>query len=281
MSTAEVVPDFLIVGTMKSGTTTLADYLSVHPAIWIPEQEVQFFNNERNFARGPGWYSRKLTEGCPPDRIAEMTIGEKTPTYSYQKNCAQRIKDLCPNVKLVWIFRNPVQRTFSNYLHSLKNGSELADFPTAVERELENKNRDRFRNYIERSKYADQVEHFLTLFERDQMHFLVFMHLISQPLEELNKVLRFLGLDEFEAEPPPMASNTTTLPASPLSMWVTKKVFGSESKPYRLMRRINYLYPRPKPKFPPELKEKLAREFDASNARLAELTGLDLSIWKS
>ena len=250
-SAGQVVPDFLIVGTMKSGTTTLADYMNVHPKVWIPEMEVHYFNDDKNFSQGPAWYSKKLTEGCPAQRIPQTTFGEKTPTYSYQENCAQRIKELCPQVKLIWIFRDPVQRTYSNYLHARKNGSDLADFPGAIAREMQNGNRDQFRNYIERSKYAPQVERFLNLFDREQMHFMLFEHLLSRPLDELNQVARFLKLEEFDTPPPATASNATALPFSVLSMWMAKKMFGRDSRPYRLVRRINYLYPRPKPKFPP------------------------------
>ena len=275
------LPDFLIIGTMKSGTTTLADYLSEHPRICIPAAELQFFNNDANFAKGPLWYSQKLTDGCTRDDLAQAQVGEKTPTYSYDPKCLPRIKQLAPHVKLIWIFRNPVQRTYSNYLHRVKRGSELASFRSAVAKEKEARSRDIWRGYVERSKYVDQVERFLDSFPIEQMHFMLFEDLLTSRKEELDKVAGFLGLEPFATAPAALASNITSMPVSPVSLWLVRRLFGRVSLPFRLVHKVNYLYARDKPKMPRDLQEQLAVLFEPYNERLAQLTGLDLSAWKS
>jgi Sulfotransferase domain len=273
------LPDFLIVGAMKSGTTTLADYLNLHPKVWIPERELHYFDNEENFSRGPAWYSKKLSEGCPADKLQRAYMGEKTPAYSYLPKCAPRIKELFPRVKLIWIFRNPAQRTHSNYLHLVQKGSELASFRSAIANEESNRRKSLVRGYIERSKYVDHIERFLDQYSLDQMHFMLFENLVASRKEELDKVCAFLGIEPFDATPEALTSNVTTMPANVFSLWITKKMFGDRSLPYRVVRRANYLYAKPKPKMPRDLQEKLNAVFDPYNARLAKLTGLDLSPW--
>jgi len=76
---------------MKSGTTTLASYLSQNQGIHIPSEELHYFNNEDNYLNGPNWYSQRLTEGIA-ESVSTPLLGEKTPGHSYRPHCAQRIK---------------------------------------------------------------------------------------------------------------------------------------------------------------------------------------------
>ena len=81
---------FLIVGTMKSGTTTLADLLNKSDNIHLPSSEIHFFDNNFNF--GLDWFNKKLTDDIPIQKQKEnLLLGEKTPTYSYKESCAEKI----------------------------------------------------------------------------------------------------------------------------------------------------------------------------------------------
>ena len=94
---------FLIVGTMKSGTTTLADLLNKSANIHLPASEIHFFDNQ--FNKGFEWYQEKLKKDIPYNKQKNnILLGEKTPTYSYKANCAERIFSCSKDLKLIWIY---------------------------------------------------------------------------------------------------------------------------------------------------------------------------------
>lgn len=274
-----IKPDFLIVGTMKSGTSTLADYLSMHPALHVAPNEVHYFDREDNYARGPEWYASQLVRGCPPERRADVLHGEKTPTYSYLPTCLPRIHALVPEARLVWIFRDPVKRAFSNYLHRRKKGEDLATFEEAVANEASRVNESLYFGYLERSRYAEQVERFLEVYPFERMHFLLFEDLVRAPLDELNRLASFLGVGPFPEPLGEVHSNTTRMPLWGGSLALVGRTLGFDSWPYKFTRTLNNVITRPNPKFPMHLRAELVERMRPDNDRLAALTGLDLSPW--
>lgn len=274
-------PDFLIVGAMKCGTSTLAAYLSSHPALHLPVHEVHFFDREPNFRRGPEWYARQLWRGCPSRKRSGVLLGEKTPTYSYQADCAERMHRLVPKARLIWIFRDPVERTYSNYLHRWKKGAENLRFEEAIAAEAQRIESDVFLGYVERSKYVLQIERFLNFFSLEQMHFLTLEALLQNPLERLNAIAGFLACQPFVGPLPPVHRNATRMPVSPLALRMVGSAFGYDRLPYRTVRRLSNLVTRPPPPLPPHMRPRLQGIFDPYNARLAELTGLDISPWSA
>ncbi len=277
------LPDFLIVGTMKSGTSSLADYLAVHPDVHVPEFELHFFDDDEAFSAGPSWYAERLTEGLDGDPFRDgLRVGEKTPTYSYQENCAERIHRVVPDAKLVWIFREPVARTFSNYLHARKSGKEPLSFRRCVEREEERIRKNVFHGYVERSKYVLQVERFLEYFDLSRMHFLLFENLVGAPRAELNATARFLGISEF-GELPTVHSNKTVLPPLPMLLSFARRLGGDGGFASKVARKVNAalgtVLRLPQPSVPEDLAAELADRFAPYNERLSELTGLDLQSW--
>ena len=127
-------PNFVIVGIMKSGTTSLADLLSANEQIFIPEKELHFFDNygghKDRWSLGLSWYKKQFLNAS-----SAQLIGEKTPTYSYLNDVPKRIFETLPNVKLIWIFRNPINRTYSNYWHAVISGIENKSFNYAINNE--------------------------------------------------------------------------------------------------------------------------------------------------
>ncbi len=275
----DIRPDFLIVGTMKSGTSTLADYMAMHPGVHIAPNEVHYFDKEENFAKGPAWYAKQLQRGCPDERVDSVLFGEKTPTYSWLAKCAPRIHELTPDAKLIWIFRDPVKRAHSNYLHRRKKGQDLLEFGEAVRREDELSKTDPYAGYIERSRYILQVERFLELYPLERQHFLLFEDLLRDPATELDRIATFLGRDPFPKPIGEVHSNVTRMPLSRRSLWLVGQSLGYESYPYKVTRTLNNVITRAKPSFPKELRAELVEGLRPWNDRLAELTGLDLSVW--
>ena len=107
---------FLIVGGMKAGTSSLAQILNQHPKIFIPNQELHYFNKDENYFKGYDFYNKNFKAG--------VLNGEKTPTYSFQENCAERIYKYNKDFKLIWILRNPTDRAISNYYHAFLKDKE-------------------------------------------------------------------------------------------------------------------------------------------------------------
>lgn len=215
-------PDFLVVGTMKSGTTTLCDVLRQHPNITINNKELHFFNG--GIENGFDWYRRQLC--APPNNI----VGEGTPTYSFLPHVPYIISQYFPGIKLLWIFRDPVQRTYSNYLHAYKKGVESRSFSLAVQEELFGKCTERFHSYIERSLYTEQVKRYLRYFDISQMHFIILEKFIQKPKTEFGLLLDFLEVSSFN-------ETTFTLPMSNKTS-IPKMIF--------LFRAVNRICPHKK-----------------------------------
>lgn len=261
---------------MKSGTSTLRDLLTLREDVFLPSGEVHFFSDEDRYARGLSWYASLFSAASKA-----VAVGEKTPTYSYLPVCATRIHEHLPNVKLVWLFRDPVTRAYSHYWHSVKNGSERLSFHAAIETESDRIVKDVWRGYQQRSLYHEQVERYLTLFPRAQMHFLLLEHLLADPLRETNALLSFLGVERLGAAPELPRSNQTFIPRSRTTQWAIRRVFRSRTRPYQLLSRVNR---RPAPGYPkmePAIRAQLRERFRQPNETLAALTGLDLTVWEA
>jgi hypothetical protein len=129
--TAARLPDFLIIGAMKAGTTTLFRWLGEHPACQLPaDKEPHFFSRDDHYARGVGAYTA-LFEGIPRRLLTgEASVGYSRPEYAQVS--AARITALLPGAKLIFLARDPLARTRSHYLHELKRGREKRTFAAAV-----------------------------------------------------------------------------------------------------------------------------------------------------
>ena len=161
------LPTFLIIGTMKGGTTSLHRYLRQHPDVFMPERkELNFFVDdyagppidppeERNWSRGLAWYERQFA-GAERDRA----VGEASANYSRfptYPGVAEKIAEVIPVARLIYLVRNPIVRVLSHYLPDLSNGREQRPLHLAVRRD------DR---YLTPSRYATQVERYYRIFSQ-------------------------------------------------------------------------------------------------------------------
>lgn len=185
---SKILPDFLVIGAMKAGTTSLYRYLAAHPDIQLPaDKELDFFVTEKNFAKGPTWYSSHFAR-LPPS----VRAGECSPNYSKHPMFAgvpDRIHALLPDVRLIYLVREPVERTLSHYYHNWLKGSETRSLVDALAlRSPENK-------YLAASCYWFQLERFLEYFPERQILVLRSEDLQADRLAAVNRVYRFLGLE--------------------------------------------------------------------------------------
>jgi len=276
-----MLPHFIIVGAMKSGTSTLAHYLSQHPEIYMPGGEVHFFYEEGrgNWHKGIQWYENQFQEASP-----DQVVGEKTPTYSYLPGTEERIHDVLPNVKLIWIFRDPIDRAYSNYWHAVRSGVEPLSFAEAVRREDE---RDTWKEYVRRSQYAEQVARYLDYFDREQMRFFLFEDLKTDPQTLMEELFHFLDVDPAYSQQlnPRARKNATKIPRSRTFRYLAKSVVNEipllRSLAFRLDHQFNIRAEPGYPEMDDSVRTRLERYFEPYNRRLELELGIEVDAWKS
>ena len=198
------LPDFLILGAQKAGTTALYAYLRRHPEITGPSwKEVSYF--DRHYARGPNWY-----RGNFPNLLRSRgeLVGEASPSYLFHPLGPERVRALVPEARLIALVRDPVDRALSHYNHELALGREplsfeeaLAAEETRLAGEVERLCSDpRYfsqawwsHTYKARGRYAEQLERWLRVFPREQLLVVATEELGEAPGETYASILSFLG----------------------------------------------------------------------------------------
>jgi hypothetical protein len=206
-----VLPDFLIIGAPKAGTTALHRALLPHPQLYLsPVKEPKFFLGDGSAPprgqRGPGdahsareWIWRRadyeaLFDGAPPGACR----GESTPFYLYDRGAHLRIATLIPDAKLIVVVRDPVERAYSNWVHAWSDGLEpIDDFAAACAAEDERVAAGwaPFWHYTRLGRYGEQLEHLFRHFPREQVHVLRYKDLVDEPRSSLNDICAFLGIE--------------------------------------------------------------------------------------
>jgi Sulfotransferase domain len=248
------LPDFIIAGAPRSGTTWLYTLAQRHPQIAMAEPivpEPKFFLIDELWRLGIDYYSAKWFASLPAGRV----LGEKSTNYLESPEVAERIQRALPRVKLVFSLRNPVDRAYSNYLWSRQNGLETETFERALVLE-EQRDRDlapdlryaRPHAYFSRGLYAEHLGRFYNRFPREQILVLRFEDIRSRPEGIAAAFHRFLGV----AEMPALARDLGRLNAA----------ICSQSEPLS-----------------PLLRRRLAERYSAPNIKLAALVGPDFEMW--
>jgi len=208
-----VLPDFIIVGAQKCGTSSLYRYLNEHPTVApAAGKEVHYF--DWHFHRGPRWYRAHFPTVLDRELFRlrtgqRLVTGEASPYYLFHPHAPKRVKAMLPDVKLIVLLRDPVERTFSAYHHQVRRGSEPLSFVEAIEREperlageIERLTRDetyrsfthRHHSYLARGVYVDQLEAWFREFPREQLLVIRSEDFFDDPATIFMAVLDFLGL---------------------------------------------------------------------------------------
>ena len=206
-----VMPNFLIIGTAKAGTTSIASYLAQHPEIYIsPIKEPYFFSfegEEVNF-QGPG--DRHAFRLCVNHLIdyqklfenvsGEIAVGEASSTYLYIDKSAKRIRDYLPDVKIIAILRNPVDRAYSSYLHLIRDGHEkIIDFSLALKEESKriHNNWMPLWHYKQYGFYYKQLKNYYNVLDPHQIKVFLYEDLTLNPHFLLKEIFEFLDVDSY------------------------------------------------------------------------------------
>ena len=211
-----VLPDFIVIGSSKSGTTSLQYYLIQHPSI-VVERDVHFF--EYMQTNSIEWYRAHF-----PTKVyknfkkildkEKLIVGEQTATYLFHPLIPKRIHDIIPNSKLIVILRNPVDRAYSNYQHQVREGVEKRTFEDAIKSEItrieigkkepEYKiNNDDFNNhvifsYLRHGIYVDFIKAWMEFFPKEQFLILPTYDLNNNHVKFLKQVFHYLNVSNFE-----------------------------------------------------------------------------------
>jgi Sulfotransferase domain len=186
------MPTFIVIGAMKAGTTSLFHYLVEHPEVHMsPLKEVDFFVEESNWSRGFEWYGRQF-DGATPRTVAigeASTIYTKYPAY---RGVPERIRRHLPDVRLIYVVRDPIARLRSHYQHRTLVGNERRPLAEAIDADP---------TYIDTSRYGMQLDQYLEHFPREQIRIITSEALRSSRAETVRDVYRFIGVDETFAAP--------------------------------------------------------------------------------
>lgn len=269
------VPDWLVIGAPKAGTTTLAAWLSRHPQVCVsPVKEVSYF--DLNWDRGPDWYAEHFAARTPG-----QVTGEATPAYMYVDDALDRIAKTNPDVRLVLVLREPVGRLWSQYWYFRAMGIDARPFPRILRAERRDPSDTPRRipvGYLASSRYADRLEAVLARFAREQLHIAFFDDLRADPAAVYSGICRHLGVTQ--DVPPPAdarALNAGRMPRSVWLQWASLR-FDASRLPGDLgarLRRWN-LRPGSYPAIDPGLAARLRTEFADQNRRLSVLLGRPL-----
>ena len=199
-----LLPDFIIVGAMKSGTTTLHNMLNSHPDVFIPKGELDFFDHDDIFEH-PGFnkYVKNYFWNYPSIYIKPNELwkwyaakfrgkenfvkGEDSTGYLASKNAAKRISQQKKSIKIIINLRNPTERTYSHYNHLLRNSRAIYSFEDTIMKYPD--------SIMRRSLYKTQIENYLKYFPKERIKFIIFEDLIKNPNVALKELSTFLNID--------------------------------------------------------------------------------------
>ncbi|MCY7382712.1 MAG: tetratricopeptide repeat protein [Microcoleus sp. CAN_BIN18] len=194
-------PNFIIIGSQRCGTTSLYTYLAQHPQILTPiKKEMDFFS--WHFDRGIDWYLAHF----PPMPVGEQFLtGEASPSYFDCREAPERLYSAFPEVKLVVLLRNPVDRAISQFYRLTELNWEVRSFDRAISDEIERLNQnpayiigEEPGNYLARGRYIEFIKNWLAFFPREQLLVLKSEDLYAGAAATVSQVLEFLDLPEYQ-----------------------------------------------------------------------------------
>jgi hypothetical protein len=184
------LPDFIVIGAMKCGTSSLHEQLALRSGLFLSEpKEPNFFSDDAQYARGVAWYASLFAAAHPGQLCGESsTHYTKLPTHPH---AAERMREHLPSVKLIYVMRDPLDRIVSQYIHEWTERGVRGSLEDAV------RSQERFLAY---SCYARQLEPYLRSFGSQSILLVAFERMLAHPNQELARVCSFIG-DPSAGEP--------------------------------------------------------------------------------
>jgi len=273
-------PNFLIIGAMKSGTSSLWNFVRQHPEVFMPDQkEIEFFSRGEHWRRGVDWYARHFDDASPRHKaIGEASTGYTK--YPLFKGVPARIASTLPDVRFIYLVREPVERMRSHWEHIVRNWGEKRPLDVAL---LEDS------RYLSLSRYATQLDQYLEHFDRDRFLVLTSEDLKEHPASVSERVFRFIGVDpDWEV---PNRAEEMMVTAERRRDLRTGTLFKRNPRwralfirvpepPKKMYRRVAALWrPPPRPEVSPEVAAKIRDELRDEVARLRPFMDDDFDGW--
>jgi hypothetical protein len=285
------LPNFIICGAAKSATTSLFSALNQHPSIYMPRiKEVDFFSHRytENIETYKDYFLKAKNN---------QIIGEASPDYMFVKGSAKKIKKHLPDVKLIFILRNPVDRAYSNYLHKQRDGEENRTFEVAINEELMSLQISHEQNlkygYLERGFYSRQLESFYNIFDKNQIMIIRFEEIEDDINIVCSRIFKWIQVDSMNINKSIVFSNSAS---SARFQYLNKVIRGGgvikkiviKILPRKIYSPIKWYFVN---KNLQQLKNKsipisvtkvrMMKIFDNEIERLSNLTGINFNTWRN
>jgi len=284
------LPNFMIIGVAKAGTTSLFHYLDQHPQVYMcPEKGTNFFGYED--AHDWKW----TDEGDPPmlqnfpvrtfeayeamfaGASSEIAIGEASPQYFRCPTAARRIHECIPGVKLVASLRNPADRAFSGFLMRTRRGEAVKSIHAELTPEA---------SHVREGFYYKRMKRYFDLFPRHQIKIYIFEEFKKDPAKVVVDLFGFLGVDTNFLPDTSIRHNPAGVPKNrllnrlffnPALIRLAKSAIPERAQ--GVFKRMQQQNLKPPPKFPADVRAKLLDLYREDILKLEELLDRDLSVW--
>jgi hypothetical protein len=273
-----VLPNLLVIGAAKCGTTSLHEYLDLHPEVAMSrEKELDFFVEEKSWGRGVEWYERQFA--------AAPVRGESSPSYTAHpryRGVPERIRRVVPEAKLVYLVRDPIDRILSHFAHRqvVRPGALEDAFADPGRRE----------GLVAPSRYWLQLEQYLERFPAERILVVDSDELRARRVETLERVFAFLGVDPtfrspaFTATHNRVAQHSRPNRAGRLLGGALRRALSAERAQVLRERapaalKAPFRTPVERPALSPELREQLEEELRDDVERLRAHTGQAFAAW--
>jgi hypothetical protein len=298
------LPNFLIIGAAKSGTTSLYRYLRQHPDVYMPAvKEPRFFayaedpppmngpGDERTNEAAGAVYTRDAYRQLFAEATTETAVGEASPNYLYSATAPRLIHEHLPEARLIAILRHPVERAYSHFLHLVRSGREpLRDFGAALDAEPERiaAGWEWSWHYRHMGYYGEQLARYLEHVDREQLTVYLFEDFTADPVALAQDIFRVLGVDDafvpdtsmrYEASGVPKSDRFQRFLLNP-DHWIRRisRFLIPEPVRERLLIRMKNVNLE-KPPLEPDVRERLTAAYRDDVLRLQDLIDRDLSAW--
>ncbi len=301
-----VMPNFLVIGAAKAGTTSLYYYLKQHPEIYMPSsktyKETNFFALEGETLEYPGPHGTFVMKNCITEletyqslfQVAtnKKAIGEASPVYMYSEKAPHKIKHYIPDVKLIAILRDPVERAFSHYLFWTSQGYEPDTDYNFIQAIKEEPKRIQAGwsyqwHYIQMGFYYLQIKRYFDIFDSSQIKVYLYDDFKNNSLAVVQDIFRFLEVDDgFESSTSKIHNQTKTPKNRHVNLFLNRpnllKTGFNILVPQAIRQPIaNYLKQQNvgKPKLSKKIRRQLIEEYRQDILNLQDLIERDLSSW--